>query len=62
MPGGGRKGYVCFWHFSELPLRAINVRLLGNNGRHMLAASLTGFDPKRTLTLPAAVHEDRAQR
>src|SRR6266566_4263843 len=30
------------------PLRAINVRLLGNNVRHMLALSLTGFDPERT--------------
>jgi hypothetical protein len=47
---------------ADLPLRPLYVRYRGYFGRQMLAASISQFDPKRTLTLPAAVHEDRAQR
>jgi hypothetical protein len=39
---------VRFRHISEVPIRAIDVRSLGKGGRHMLALSLSGFDPKRS--------------
>jgi hypothetical protein len=33
---------------SEVPLSAINVRYRGQPGQHMLALSLTAFDPTET--------------
>jgi hypothetical protein len=34
---------VAYWHISEVPIRAINVRSSGKPGQHMLAPSLTGL-------------------
>jgi hypothetical protein len=42
--------FVRKWHISEVPIRAIDVRLLGRTGRNLLALNLTVLD--RTLSKP----------
>jgi hypothetical protein len=39
---------VSYWHFSDVPIRAINVRNRGKSGQHLLNLSFTAFDPTRT--------------
>jgi hypothetical protein len=41
-------GYVRSWHESEVPERDDDVCFRGQSGLNMLAASLSGFDPKAT--------------
>jgi hypothetical protein len=38
-------GAVHTWHDSEVQRRRAYVRSLGSSGKHVLTASLTGFDP-----------------
>jgi hypothetical protein len=48
------KGDFRVWHNSEMPARLGDVRYRGQPGRHVLALSLTGFDPNRTKVLPVS--------
>jgi hypothetical protein len=35
-----------YWHETDMPTVLRKVRFQGQNGKHMLAPSLSGFDPK----------------
>jgi hypothetical protein len=36
---------VAFWHEAEMPKYLGNVRYWLNSGKHLLPASISGFDP-----------------
>jgi hypothetical protein len=38
-----------YWHFSDMPTVLSDVRCWGPSGKHLLAASISPFDPSRTL-------------
>jgi hypothetical protein len=46
---------VRFWHYSEVPARLAYVGYWGKTGKHLLAMSFTGFDPRATSTANFAV-------
>jgi hypothetical protein len=37
-----------YWHETDMPKYLGDVRYWENSGKHMLALSFSGFDPKRT--------------
>src|SRR5260370_7066683 len=46
-------GSRCLWHETDMPTALRDVRSQGQSGKHLLALSFSGFDPTRTLGLPA---------
>ena len=46
---------VAYWHQTDMPTLLRNVRSQGQSGKHVLALSFSGFDPKETsIILPQA--------
>jgi hypothetical protein len=44
-------------HETDMPTALLNVCFQGQSGKHVLALSFSGFDPKRTSGLSLHVHE-----
>jgi hypothetical protein len=42
---------VWLWHETDMPTLFRNVRSQGQSGKHLLALSFSGFDPRRTSKL-----------
>ena len=40
------------WHETEMPPQSLHVRYRDQSGRHLLAASISPFDPNETLASP----------
>ena len=47
----GIVGDVRLWHRTDMPTQLSDVRCWVNSGKHLLAASISDFDPTRTLAL-----------
>ena len=43
-----RASGLVLWHKTDKPTPLLNVRYRVNRGKHLLAASISGFDPERT--------------
>jgi hypothetical protein len=41
--------YACLWHRTDMPTLLSDVRCWVNSGKHLLAASISPFDPYATL-------------
>jgi hypothetical protein len=39
---------VAYWHETDMPTALRDVRSQGQSGKHSLALSFSGFDPKAT--------------
>jgi hypothetical protein len=48
---------VFYWHETDMPTAMRDVRSRGQSGKHILAVSLSGFDPKATSPLRHAGHQ-----
>jgi hypothetical protein len=47
-------GDFCIWHEPDMPQQSLYVRCRGQNGRHLLLASISPFDPTETSGLIAS--------